>query len=146
MLRLMRTVGVTVVAAAFLVAGCGPGSTGATKTITSYVTAEPPSTHATSASVPQAVPAPMPAPTPAGPKDSISSDGTYVIGVDIQPGVYRSAGTASEGSTCYWKRLSSLNTSDIIDNNDSSGPQTVEIKSTDKAFVTERCQPWTKVG
>lgn len=47
---------------------------------------------------------------------------------------------------CYWKRLASLDTSDIIDNNGSLGPQIVEIKGTDKAFYTSNCQPWTKVG
>ena len=134
----MKCVGIAVIAAGFVTAGCATGGTGttATKTITSYVTApNSPPTSVLAA-----------APTASGPGTSIPSDGTYVIGVDIQPGVYRSAGTARDGSDCYWKRLSSLDTSDIIDNNGSPGPQTVEIKPTDKAFVSSHCQPWTKAG
>ena len=77
---------------------------------------------------------------------TIPSDGTYVVGVDVQPGVYLSAGATSADTTSYWKRLSSLDMSDIVDNNSSAGPQTVEILPTDKAFVTARCQSWSKVG
>lgn len=132
----MKRIGIAIVATGFAVTGCAAGTTTpATKTITSYVTAP---NDATSARATE--------PAPTGPATGMSSDGTYVIGVDIQPGIYRSAGTAREGSDCYWKRLSSLDTSDIIDNNSSPGPQTVEIKATDKAFVSSRCQPWTKVG
>ena len=53
--------------------------------------------------------------------------------------MYRTPG----GSQCYWARLSSLDTSDIIDNNNSSGPQVVEILPTDRAFLTQNCQTWT---
>lgn len=76
---------------------------------------------------------------PAGPQSRIATDGTYLVGTDIYPGVYRTPG----GSSCYWARLSSLDTSDIIDNNNSSGPQVIEILPTDRAFLTERCQAWT---
>jgi hypothetical protein len=67
-------------------------------------------------------------------------DGTYVVGVDIQPGVYRSQG----GSGCYWKRLSGLSGAldDIIANNFGSGPQVVQIASTDVAFSTSDCSTW----
>jgi hypothetical protein len=57
-------------------------------------------------------------------------EGTYVVGVDIAPGTYRTSGAR----ICYWARLSSLNTQDIIDNSLSSGPQTIEIFSSDKAL------------
>lgn len=40
----------------------------------------------------------------------------------------------SGGSICYWARLSSLNTLDIIDNSLLSRPQAVEIRSGDEAF------------
>jgi hypothetical protein len=46
--------------------------------------------------------------------------------------------------TCYWKRLGSPNTNDIIDNAISKKPQVVQIDPTDKAFKTDGCQPWQK--
>lgn len=101
----------------------------ATKTVT--VTTSAGSTSAVSAASPKA--------TPTGPKTVIETDGTYVVGVDIVPGIYRMPG----GSRCYWARLNSLDTSDIIDNNNSTGPQTVDILSTDRAFLTSGCQAWT---
>ena len=78
--------------------------------------------------------------TPPGPKTTIDSDGTYQVGVDIAPGNYRTAGS----SGCYWARPSGLDTSDIIDNNNSNGPQVVSIQPTDKAFLTQRCGTWQK--
>jgi hypothetical protein len=38
---------------------------------------------------------------------------------------------------CYWKRMSSLDGSDIINNNGSNGPEVVEILASDKAFQTK---------
>lgn len=72
-------------------------------------------------------------PPPPGPKTTIDSDGTYQVGVDIVPGTYHAAGSSS----CYWARLSSLDTSDIINN--SGGPQVVGIQPSDKAFLTQHC-------
>jgi hypothetical protein len=81
------------------------------------------------------------APSRAVPETTIPGDGTYVVAVDVQPGVYRSQGSDS----CYWKRLSGFSGSlhDIIANNLASGPQVVQIAPTDAAFVTERCGTWT---
>ncbi|WP_405056517.1 hypothetical protein OG474_27715 [Kribbella sp. NBC_01505] len=75
---------------------------------------------------------------------AITDDGTYEVGVDIKPGKYKSAG----GGDCYWARMSSLDgdLGGIIANNLSSGPQTVVIKKSDKAFKTERCGEWRKTG
>jgi hypothetical protein len=66
-----------------------------------------------------------------------------VVGTDIMPGTYSSAGPVGPG-TCYWKRLSNPNSGDIIDNALSKKPQTVQIDPTDKAFKTDGCQPWQK--
>ena len=33
--------------------------------------------------------------------DPMAGDGTFVVGTDVQPGLYRSEG----GSNCYWARL-----------------------------------------
>ncbi|MCX2934054.1 hypothetical protein ORI20_27685 [Mycobacterium sp. CVI_P3] len=84
--------------------------------------------------------------TSAGPATSIVSDGTYVVGVDIAPGIYRSAGSNQPGYDCYWKRLASFDSSDIIDNEGSEGPQVVEIMASDKAFSTARCKPWIRAN
>lgn len=86
----------------------------------------------------------IPSPPPGQPKTTFDGNGTYQVGVDVAPGVYRSAGTVPGGQTCYWARLKSLSTSDIINNNLGEGPQVVELKPTDKAFLTEHCQPWQK--
>jgi hypothetical protein len=81
------------------------------------------------------------APSQAVPGTTIPGDGTYIVGGDIQPGVYRSQGSDS----CYWKRLSGFSGSlhDIIANNLASGPQVVQVAPTDAAFVTARCGKWT---
>lgn len=57
-------------------------------------------------------------------------EGLYVVGADIKPGTYHTEG----GSVCYWARLSSLDTSDIIDNSLSSGPQTIQVRAGDRAL------------
>lgn len=79
------------------------------------------------------------APAPTGPQSVITTDGTYLVGTDIYPGMYRTGG----GSQCYWARLNSLDTGDIIDNHNSSGPQVIEILPTDRAFLSQNCQTWT---
>lgn len=86
---------------------------------------------------------PAPAPPGPGPKTVIDHDGTYMVGTDVLPGTYSSAGPVN-GRTCYWKRLSSPNSSDIIDNAMTKKPQVVQIDPTDKAFKTDGCQPWQK--
>lgn len=82
--------------------------------------------------------------TPAG----IPGDGTFAVGSDIKPGTYRTSG--AEGSTipnCYWERDKDLSGTfdSIITNGNSTGPAIVQISSTDAAFKTSGCQPWTLV-
>ena len=50
------------------------------------------------------------------------------------------------GPDCYWARLKSLNTGDVIDNNISDGQQVVRILPTGTAFMTRGCGTWTKIG
>src|SRR3954466_5332428 len=50
-------------------------------------------------------------------KGTFGGTGTFVVGQDIEPGTYRAA--ASQG--CYWARLKSLDTNDIIDNQNADG-------------------------
>ena len=105
-----------IVAATVVLAGCGASA--------GIASADPP--------------APPPVPVPA---TTIDHDGTYSVGTDIAPGTYSSAGPVDSG-TCYWKRLNSLDGSDIIDNAMSSKPQLVQINASDTAFKTDGCQPW----
>ncbi|MBM7647438.1 uncharacterized protein YgiM (DUF1202 family) [Bacillus ectoiniformans] len=60
--------------------------------------------------------------------------GQYIVGKQIQPGLYYSSGGVD-----YWERQSSLSGSleDILANDIPSGPAYVEVKSTDKAFMFE---------
>ena len=67
----------------------------------------------------------------------------FVVGTDIEPGTYASAGPVENG-TCYWKRMADLHGGDIIDNAFTKKPQAVTIDATDKAFKTSGCQPWLK--
>lgn len=66
--------------------------------------------------------------TPPPPKQY--GEGTYVIGVDIKPGTYHTSGA----DICYWARLSSLSTDDIIDNGNTTGPATIQVRASDKAL------------
>ncbi len=79
----------------------------------------------------------VPGPPPA-PKTTIDNDGTYVVGTDIVPGTYTSAGPAGD-SACYWKRVKG---GDTVDNALSNKSQVVQIDPTDTAFKTSHCQPW----
>ena len=68
--------------------------------------------------------------------------GTFIVGVDIKPGTYRS----SKGPSCYWARLKNFTgaISGIIANN-FGGKAVVKIRATDKGFQSQSCGTWTKV-
>lgn len=95
---------------------------------------------------PTAKPKPTPKSTPVGPLTTFGP-GTYVVGTDILPGTYRSAGPTSD-LFCYWARLkdTSGDMSAIVANDNTSGPTTVTISPSDGAFTTSRCQEWHKIG
>lgn len=86
---------------------------------------------------------PPPPPAPVGPKTTITGDGTYEVGVDVEPGKYKAPGSA-QGSLapCYWARLKA-DGEDIIDNDLGNGPKTATIKK-GELFETARCGTWTK--
>jgi hypothetical protein len=68
--------------------------------------------------------------------------GTFIVGVDMKPGTYRS----SQGASCYWARLSAFTgTLSAIIANHYGSRDYVTIKSTDKGFQSQRCGTWTKV-
>lgn len=74
------------------------------------------------------------------------ADGIYVVGRDIRPGVYHTAGLASGSTDCYFALLSSTNTNDIIDNDNLTGPGTITVSRHVKAVEVSGCQVWTRIG
>lgn len=76
----------------------------------------------------------------AGPTATIKN-GINLVGVDVQPGTYR-----SDNDNCYWARLSATNGTldDILAN--SNGATVVTINPSDHAFESRYCAPWTQVG
>jgi len=76
----------------------------------------------------------------AGPSATIKN-GINLVGVDVQPGTYR-----SDNDNCYWARLSGTSGTldDIIAN--SNGATVVTIDGSDHAFESRYCAPWTQVG
>ena len=96
-------------------------------------TEAPPTTEAPTTTAP---------PTTAAPAGF--GDGTYVVGEDIDPGRYSAPG----GEFCYWERLSGFGGTidEIIANDISEGPATVEIAGSDAGFSTNGCGTWTPAG
>ncbi|WP_457031414.1 hypothetical protein [Kitasatospora sp. P5_F3] len=132
-------------------ATAGPTATVTVTAAAAPVTAQPTVTVTVTATAtvtapaePAAAPAPAPAPAPG---DTIAGNGTYLVGDDIQPGTYKTAGPGSLG-LCYWERGkdSSGGFDSIIANDNLTGQGVVTIKKTDKVFKTQGCQVWTKVG
>jgi hypothetical protein len=79
--------------------------------------------------------------SPAG----FSGDGLFVVGLDIKPGVYRTAGPASERNG-YFALLKSTNTHDIVNNGNFRGPATITVGPGVKAVDVRHCQPWHRLG
>jgi hypothetical protein len=71
---------------------------------------------------------------------------TFVVGVDLRPGTYRTTGPVPGSTNCFWARMRSTATSldDVITAGAPTGPATVTIEPTDKAFQTAGCAVWTK--
>ncbi|MDT7664569.1 MAG: hypothetical protein QOD04_4125 [Pseudonocardiales bacterium] len=92
---------------------------------------------------------------PPAPAQSVTAvrtidDGTYVVGVDIEPGNYRTSGPAQDSpiKMCSWTRRkdTSGEAQSVIAMNISQGPTTVTIKPSDGAFESRGCNPWTKLN
>jgi hypothetical protein len=98
-------------------------------------------------------------PAIADPMDPIPGNGVFVVGPDIAPGLYRTAGSAStfgvwinnvptQGSMCSWFTYSTpdANKEHVVQANTSVGPMFASINSqTVKAFESQNCQPWERV-
>ncbi len=85
-----------------------------------------------------AVPSPVAVPSPI-----TITDGTFIVGVDLPAGTYRSDG----GPTCHWARLSGFTgeSTDIIANDNPAGPAVVSIQPTDVGFQSKSCGSWTEI-
>jgi hypothetical protein len=71
------------------------------------------------------------------------TDGTYTVGVEINPGKYK---TTTPAKDCYWERTSA--SGETISNdfvNFAPTGATVTIRDTDAGFVSERCGTWKRV-
>jgi hypothetical protein len=125
--------------AALSVAGCGASHTNTVVTKTDTVTV-------TASDLP---PAPLPATaSPASaPSDTIPGEGTYRVGIDVQPGNYKSS-PAGTGLTCYGFRLSDLSGdfSSNINAVEGDGPVYVTIQPSDAGFKSQGCQIWERVN
>ncbi len=87
-----------------------------------------------------AVAAASSAPTPAAPGSGTFSNGTWLVGEEIAPGMWR----AIRSRTCSWKRLASIE--GATDTVAGSGSHvTVEIRPSDAAFWSEGCGWWTQI-
>ena len=97
-------------------------------------------------------------PANAAPLDPIPGNGVFVVGPDIAPGLYRTAGSASafgvwinnvptQGSMCAWFTYSTpdANKDHVVQTNMSVGPMFANINTTIKAFESQNCQPWERV-
>lgn len=78
--------------------------------------------------------------------NTIPGDGVFEVGVDIQPGTYKSAGPVDTDWGGYWARLSGTSGEfdDIIANGNPTGPVTVTIADSDVAFETTGMKEWVK--
>ncbi|WP_143101752.1 hypothetical protein [Amycolatopsis marina] len=96
-----------------------------TETVTETVTTEPP--------------------PPPGPKVEFGP-GTWEVGVDVQPGKYKTGGPDG-GLPCYWARLNdtSGDLGSIINNSILEGPGTVTINK-GELFETSGCQDWIQAS
>ncbi len=76
-------------------------------------------------------------------------DGTWRVGPDIKPGLYRTIPPVPSLGVpgCYWARLSGLSgeRSEIIVNQTSADPVHVRIKTGDVAFKSIGCGEWSRV-
>lgn len=82
-------------------------------------------------------PAPVETEEPA-PDGSIPGDGTFEVGVDMEPGVYRSE---SNDATCVSQISSDINGAVPLGGRSGAGTLMVEVKK-GQYFITMRCNDW----
>ena len=121
-----------------LLSACSPGTSGAAPEATVTVTA----------GASQPAPAALTSPAGSAAGAVMTADGVYVVGQDIQTGKYHTAGESHggpESDNCYYALLRSTNTNSIIDNNNISGPATINVSGRVKAVQIQGCKPWTRI-
>jgi hypothetical protein len=70
-------------------------------------------------------------------------DGTWRVGVDVQPGTYQSLGQ----DNCYYELLSGFGgPDDVIGNDLPNGPATITLDSSILGVKSSGCGTWTKIG
>ncbi|WP_377641848.1 hypothetical protein [Oryzobacter terrae] len=131
-----------------------PGSTPSTATATATTPAPSGSpsgtpspsvsavTGVTAAASPSATPAPTPAAEPGPRTATLAGDGTYDVGSDMKPGLYRSQGSGT------WARLKDASgaVESIIANGDVRGwVEYVQVMRTDGYFATQGMGDWALV-
>lgn len=77
--------------------------------------------------------------------------GVWLVGTDVQPGTYRSAGAATADDYCMWSRHDSAAGGPfdgIIASDGQFGPgqMIVTVDAGDVLFRTSGCAPFTKIG
>ena len=76
----------------------------------------------------------------------ISDDGVYVAGQDIQAGTWHTPGDGGQGGdNCYFAVLNSTDTSDIADNNNFDGLETVTVPAGKSFEISGGC-PWYRTS
>ncbi len=72
------------------------------------------------------------------PNQNLIKPGTYLVGTDIQVGIYKGRVGAGIFDTCYWQRLKDLSgqLEGILANDNGIGQYYVEIRQGDYAFMT----------
>ncbi|MDX5570469.1 hypothetical protein PYK79_54290 [Streptomyces sp. ID05-04B] len=105
----------------------GPAPT-VTETVSETVTAQPKKAEA------------------AGAATTFSGEGEYLVGEDVKPRTYKSAGPEGEFG-CYWERAKDAGGEfgSIIADNSLEGPGRVTLHK-GEYFKTNRCEEWKKVG
>jgi hypothetical protein len=72
--------------------------------------------------------------------NSINGDGVYVVGKDIKSGTWHTNGSGNTGQNdCYFATLNSTDTSNIADNNNFDGPETVDVSGAYALQISGPC-------
>lgn len=70
------------------------------------------------------------------------TEGTWTVGVDVQPGSYRTKGTVN--GDCYWEINSDANGNDIVANDIVTGGRPAVTLAQGQYFTTNGCGEWLK--
>lgn len=80
----------------------------------------------------------------------MKENGTYVVGVDLEPGLYEWSGFQYTTEMCTWERLGHGRDGNLITLESGRGMDVIVdglvIKRTDAAFVTTDCNGWKRIG